>query len=86
MDSPDVRNPKEEFNTLVSQLNREFKKLRQRCQSLEEENSHLRKQLEEASRTDDDAFSHLSETERYVLRQQIKGLINKIDQHLTNQA
>jgi len=86
MDSPDVRNPKEEFNTLVSQLNREFKKLRQRCQSLEEENGHLRKQLEEANNADDDAFSHLSETERYVLRQQIMGLINKIDQHLTSQA
>ena len=86
MDALDARNPKEEFYSLLAQVNREFKKLRQRCQSLEEENKQLHRQLEEINRQDDDPFGHLSETERYVLRQQIRGLIDKIDQHLTDQA
>ena len=86
MDALDARNPKEEFNALLAQVNREFKKLRQRCRSLEEENEQLRSQLDEINRSDEDPFGHLSETERYVLRQQIKGLIDKIDRHLTGQA
>ena len=86
MDALDARNPREEFNALLAQVNREFRKLRQRCKTLEEENRQLHHQLDEINRSDEDPFGHLSETERYVLRQQIKGLIDKIDHHLTNQA
>ncbi len=86
MDALDARNPTEEFNSLLAQVNREFRKLRQRCMTLAEENRQLHHQLEEINRSEEDPFGRLSETERYVLRQQIKGLIDKIDQHLTNQA
>ncbi len=86
MEALETRNPKEEFDSLVAQLNREFRKLRQRCLTLKQENEQLRRELEQAGQKDTGAFDHLPETGQYVLRQQIRGLINKIDHHLANQA
>lgn len=60
--------------------------LRGQVRELEKENERLQNKLEEIQDGQTDIFSAMTEAERIAMRQQIQGLISKIDQHLENDA
>ncbi|MGM0588964.1 MAG: hypothetical protein ACQETE_11140 [Bacteroidota bacterium] len=69
----------EEILTGVQQLNDENKQLAK-------ENKRLREKLKQVHQGQSDIFSVLAEKDRIALRRQIAGLIDKIDQHLEDEA
>lgn len=73
------------FDNLLDQIVREFKKLKNKNQTLSEENARLRQKLARLTETEQLPLAELSETDRLTLRQQINGIIDKIDQYLEEQ-
>lgn len=73
------------FNNLVDQIVRELKKLKNKNHMLSDENTRLRQKLAQLTETDQSPLSELSEIDRLTLRQQINGIIAKIDQYLEEQ-
>jgi hypothetical protein len=81
--SDHLNSPITETEELLRELLREVRKMKADLSSLRLENDRLRKDL--ASRESEpagDLFGNGS-AERFALRQQIVGLIDKIDKHLT---
>lgn len=70
------------FETRLEQIQREFRKLRQKNELLTEENERLRSELEQLKSDHSFPDDQFSETARIAMRQQIIGLIDKIDQYL----
>ncbi|HKJ34812.1 MAG TPA: hypothetical protein VKA34_23505 [Balneolales bacterium] len=71
-----------DFDSLLVQINREFKKLRQKIMTLQEENAILKKELSRLKNAHQSGLDDRSESERIALRHQINGLISKIDHYL----
>lgn len=73
----------ERFTLLLDQVRNAIAELKRENRRLKSENEKLRNELEvlESDRNND-AFSSLDDMERIELRQQIDGLIAKIDHHL----
>ena len=72
----------ETFETRLEQIQREFRKLRQKNDILTEENKRLRSELDRLKQGNSIPDDQFSETERIAMRHQIIGLIEKIDQYL----
>lgn len=70
------------FDNLLDQIVREFKKLKNKNQTLNEENARLRQKLAQLTEAEQLPLGQLSDTDRLSLRQQINGIIEKIDQYL----
>ena len=76
----------EKFKILLSQIDEEVKALKSEIKELKKENSKLVTKLEDLRGKQTDIFSAISESERLAMRQQVQGLISKIDNHLNEQA
>jgi len=72
----------ERFNQLLTQIKLEVEQLKKKNQSLIEENEELKTELEKNRKKSADVFSVIDDSDRIALRQQVDGLIAKIDQHL----
>ena len=72
----------ERFKQLLESIGEEVNGLKQEIKELKRENSKLKTKLEEARDKQTDIFSAINESERLAMRQQIQGLIRKIDNHL----
>ncbi len=72
----------ETFETRLEQIQREFRKLRQKNEILAKENVRLRSELDQLKQGNSIPEDQFSETGRIAMRQQIIGLIEKIDQYL----
>lgn len=77
----DIRELKKKFD----KIKREVSILKDQNKSLREENKRLKEQLDHIQRGQQDIFQTLSEKDRLAMRQQILGLIEKIDAHLGNE-
>jgi predicted RNase H-like nuclease (RuvC/YqgF family) len=71
----------ERFNDLLERIHIEVDQLKKQNHQLTEENQRLKRKLEKA-KDPEKVFSTLGEPEKIALKQQINGLIRKIDQHL----
>lgn len=81
--SDHLNSPVTETEELLRELLREVRKMKADLSTLRVENDRLRKELAlRDSEPAGDLFGNGS-TERMALRQQIMGLIDKIDKHLT---
>lgn len=78
---PQLNREAERFQLLINQLGKRMQQLRQVNSKLLEENRRLKEELDR-KKEESDVFAGLGDTERIALRQQIDGLITKIDQHL----
>ncbi|MGB0347064.1 MAG: hypothetical protein ACPGGA_06240 [Balneolaceae bacterium] len=74
------------FKELLSEIDEEVTSLKQQIKDLKKENAKLVGKLEDLRGKQTDIFSAITESERLAMRQQVKGLISKIDNHLTDQA
>ncbi len=74
--------PVQEMETLLKELLREVRKLKSGYQDLQAENDRLRKEISEAKSGPAASLLGNGSAERLALRQQIMGLIEKIDKHL----
>ena len=72
----------ERFRQLLEAIGEEVNGLKQEIKELKRENSKLKTKLEEVRDKQTDIFSAINESERLAMRQQIQGLIRKIDNHL----
>ena len=73
-----------ELKKKFDEIKKEMRLLKEQNKSLKEENKKLKDQLDHIQRGQRDIFQTLSEKERLAMRQQILGLIDKIDSHLGN--
>ena len=76
----------QKFKALLSEIDDEVALLKQQIKDLKKENTSLVKKLEDLRGKQTDIFSAITESERLAMRQQVKGLISKIDNHLSDQA
>ena len=74
------------FKELLSEIDEEVTSLKQQIKDLKKENAKLVGKLEDLRGKQTDIFSAITESERLAMRQQVKGLISKIDNHSTDQA
>lgn len=77
----------EEFEQLISKIREELSQLKKDNKALREENESLKKQIEQqdfSTGESGDLFADLTESERLAMRQHIKELISRIDNHLNN--
>lgn len=74
------------FRALLAQIDEEVNALKQEIRELKKENAKLVSKLEELRGKQTDIFSAISESERLAMRQQVLGIIAKIDNHLNSQA
>lgn len=75
------------FEARVEQIQREFRKLRQKIETLTEDNERLRGELDKLKQNHTALpLDQYSETERLAMRQHIIGLIEKIDHYLDDSA
>ena len=74
------------FKELLSEIDEEVISLKQQIKDLKKENTSLVKKLEDLRGKQTDIFSAITESERLAMRQQVKGLISKIDNHLSDQV
>ena len=74
------------FKALLSEIDDEVGNLKQQIKDLKRENAKLVNKLEDLRGKQTDIFSAITESERLAMRQQVQGLISKIDNHLTDQA
>ncbi len=74
------------FKALLSKIDDEVGNLKQQIKDLKRENAKLVNKLEDLRGKQTDIFSAITESERLAMRQQVQGLISKIDNHLTDQA
>lgn len=72
----------ERFRQLLDEIRAETIALKQEVRELKRENAKLKTKLETEQESQTDIFSAISEAERLALRQQVKGLISKIDEHI----
>ena len=72
------------FKTLLSDIDKEVQSLNQQIIDLKKENTKLVEKLEDLRGKQTDIFSAITESERLAMRQQVKGLIFKIDNHLND--
>jgi len=72
------------FESLLTQIDREHRKLQQKIMTLQEENSVLRQELNRLKNVQQEGLEQLSDSDRHALRHQILGMISKIDQYLEN--
>ena len=84
-------NPREQpydetFETRLEQIEREFRKLRQKIETLTQENERLKAEINQQKEHNDLSLEQYSETERLAMRQHILGLIEKIDHYLDGSA
>lgn len=70
------------FRRLLIEVSDEVSSLKAEIRELKKENAGLKTKLEDERDKQTDIFSAISESERLALRQQIKGMISKIDNHL----
>lgn len=71
------------IDSQIEQIIREFKKLRQKIEILTEENERLKKELNLLKESSHGLQNEkLSDAQRLAMRQQINGLIDKIDRYL----
>jgi predicted nucleic acid-binding Zn-ribbon protein len=76
----------QKFKALLSEIDDEVAILKQQIKDLKKENSKLVTKLEDLRGKQTDIFSAITESERLAMRQHVKGLISKIDNHLSDQA
>lgn len=76
----------QKFKALLEQIDEEVNALKQEIKDLKKENAKLVTKLEDLRGKQTDIFSAISESERLAMRQQVQGLITKIDNHLNSQA
>ena len=74
------------FKELLGEIQDEVNNLRQEIKGLKRENAKLVTKLEDLRGEQTDIFSAISESERLAMRQQVQGMLKKIDNHLNNQA
>ena len=74
------------FKELLTEIEEEVNHLKQEIKDLKKENAKLVSKLEDERGKQTDIFSAITESERLAMRQQVQGLISKIDNHLNNQA
>lgn len=74
------------FKELLDEVGNEVNALKQEIKELKKENAKLVTKLEDERGKQTDIFSAITESERLAMRQQVQGLILKIDNHLNNQA
>lgn len=67
---------------MLNQIQQEFDRLNKEISGLKKENKKLKDKLEKIQDGQTDIFSALTESERIALRNQVLGLISKIDSHL----
>ena len=72
------------FKTLLSDIDEEVQSLKQQIKDLKKENAKLVEKLEDLRGKQTDIFSAITESKRLAMREQVKGLILKIDNHLNN--
>ena len=70
-----------EFQNLLEEIRREFKKLHQLNLTLRDENEQLRTE-NTALKAQDDLFSGVPEKKKLLMKQQIETLMDKIDQQM----
>ena len=73
------------FKTLLADIDEEVQSLKKQIKVLKKENLKLIGKLEDLRGKQSDIFSAITESERLAMRQQVKGLIYKIDNHLREQ-
>lgn len=74
------------FKALLSQIDEEVTSLKQQIKNLRKENANLVHTLEELRGKQTDIFSAITESDRLAMRQEVKGLITKIDNYISKQA
>ena len=74
------------FKALLSQIDKEVTSLKQQIKNLRKENANLVHTLEELRGKQTDIFSAITESDRLAMRQEVKGLITKIDNYMSKQA
>ena len=74
----------ERFQLLLNQLRKHLTQLKKVNGELLDENRRLKEKLEK-KKEESDVFAGLADSERIALRQQIDGLIAKIDKHLDHE-
>lgn len=76
--------PSQETELLLRELLREIRKMKAGYTTLQQQNERLRQEIIEAKQvqTQDELPLGGGTTERLALRQQIMGMIEKIDKHL----
>jgi uncharacterized coiled-coil DUF342 family protein len=74
------------FKALLSQIDEEVTSLKQQIKNLRKENANLVHTLEELRGKQTDIFSAITESDRLAMRQEVKGLITKIDNYMSKQA
>jgi uncharacterized coiled-coil DUF342 family protein len=74
------------FKALLSQIDEEVTSLKRQIKNLRKENANLVHTLEELREKQTDIFSAITESDRLAMRQEVKGLITKIDNYMSKQA
>jgi uncharacterized coiled-coil DUF342 family protein len=74
------------FKALLSEIDEEVTSLKQQIKNLKKENANLVHTLEELRGKQTDIFSAITESDRLAMRQEVKGLITKIDNYISKQA
>ncbi len=72
----------ERFRQLLDEIRTETMALKREVRELKRENAKLKTKLETEQENQTDILSAITETERLAFRQQVKGLISKIEAHI----
>ena len=73
------------FKALLSEIDEEVTSLKQQIKNLKKENANLVHTLEELRGKQTDIFSAITESDRLAMRQEVKGLITKIDNYIRHE-
>ncbi len=74
----------ERFNELLGIIREHVTSLKSEIKTLKKENNRLKQKIEDMQGNQTDIMSAISETERIALRNQVSGLISKIDKYIDN--
>jgi regulator of replication initiation timing len=74
-----------QFHKILGKIKQEVDGLKSKISQLEQEKKQLHAELRRLQEKESDPFSSMENTERMVLKQQIQGLITRIDEHLTTE-
>ena len=72
----------ERFNELLGIIREHVTGLKSEVWSLKKENGRLKQKIEDMQGNQTDIMSAISESERLTLRNQVTGLISKIDKYI----
>ena len=72
----------ERFNELLGIIREHVTGLKSEVRSLKKENGRLKQKIEDMQGNQTDIMSAISESERLTLRNQVTGLISKIDKYI----